>query len=105
MSLDKTKGIVYCTGMKKRIGIESQLRQAIKESGMSRNQLALKSGVDPAQLSYFVNGKRSLTLTSAEKIAEVLELELKAKKKKRISVGFALGRKTTKVVIGKKKAK
>jgi len=67
--------------MSKRKGIESQLRQAILESDLTRNQLSIKSGVDPAQLSYFIHGKRSLTLKSAEKIAEVLKLELKPKKK------------------------
>ena len=70
--------------MKRKIeGIESQLRQAILKSGMSRNQLSIKSGVDPAQLCYFVQGKRTLTLRSAEKIAKVLGLELKEKKKAR----------------------
>ena len=62
-------------------GIESQLRQAIQESNMSRNQISIKSGVDPAQLCYFVQGKRTLTLKSAEKIARFLELELKPIKK------------------------
>jgi len=61
-------------------GIEYQLRQAIRQAGMSRNQLSMKSGVDPAQLCYFMQGKRSLTLRSAEKIAKVLELELKKRK-------------------------
>ena len=70
-------------GMKwKNKGIEYQLREAIKKSGMSRNQLSIKSGVDPAQLCYFVQGKRSLTLRSAEKVAEALGLELKPKKRK-----------------------
>ena len=66
----------------KRKGIESQLRQAILDSGLSRYQISKLSGVDKSQLSYFVHGKRSLTLTSAEKIAEVLGLELKSKIKK-----------------------
>ena len=64
-------------------GIESQLRQAILDAKISRNQLSKMSGVDPAQLCYFVQGKRTLTLKSAEKIAEVLGLELKPKKKGR----------------------
>ncbi|MHC4639401.1 MAG: helix-turn-helix domain-containing protein [Planctomycetota bacterium] len=68
---------------KKVKGIEAQLREAIMQSGMSRNQLSIKSGVDPAQLCYFVQGKRSLTLKSAEKIANVLGLELKPIKKAR----------------------
>lgn len=92
-------------GMKrKNKGIEYQLREAIKKSGMSRNQLSIKSGVDPAQLCYFVQGKRTLTLKSAEKIAEVLGLELKPKKNKG-KIDFEFGRKTTKVVIGKKKTR
>jgi transcriptional regulator with XRE-family HTH domain len=63
-------------------GLESQLRLAILESGISRNQLSIMSGVDPAQLCYFVQGKRSLTLRSAEKIAAALGLELRPVKKK-----------------------
>ena len=64
-------------GSGKAKGIESQLRQAIQEAPISRNQLSIKSGVDPAQLCYFVQGKRTLTLRSAEKIAEALGLELR----------------------------
>ena len=56
------------------------MREAIENSGMSRNQLSQLSGVDPAQLCYFTQGKRSLTLKSAEKIADVLGLELKPKR-------------------------
>ena len=70
--------------MEKKIkGLESQLRQAILESGMNRNQISKESDVDRAQLCYFVQGKRTLTLKSAEKIAEVLGLELRPKKKVR----------------------
>lgn len=64
-------------------GLESQLRKAIQEAEISRNQLAIKSGVDPAQLCYFVQGKRTLTLKSAEKVAQVLNLELRPVKRKR----------------------
>jgi len=70
-------------GSGKAKGIESQLRQAILEANMSRNQLSIMSGVDPAQLSYFVRGKRTLTLQSAERIAQVLGLELVQKKRKK----------------------
>jgi transcriptional regulator with XRE-family HTH domain len=69
-------------GSRKVKGIESQLRQAIQEAQISRNRLSILSGIDPAQLCYFVQGKRTLTLKSAEKIAEVLGLELVSKKKK-----------------------
>lgn len=52
------------------------------ESDMSRYQIAKISGVSQAQLSFFVNEIRSLTLPVAAKIAEVLGLELRPKKKK-----------------------
>ena len=81
LSVDNRPMSWYNTPMKrKNKGIEYQLRQAIKQANMSRNQISIKSGVDPAQLCYFMQGKRSLTLRSAEKIAEVLKLELKKRK-------------------------
>jgi antitoxin component HigA of HigAB toxin-antitoxin module len=64
-------------------GLEAPLRQAMAESGRSQRQLAALAGVDPAQVSYFMQGKRSLTLRSAEKIAAVLGLELVQTKKAR----------------------
>ena len=58
------------------------LREAIKGSGLNITRLAELSGVDKGQISRFVNEERTLTLESAEKIAKVLKLELKPKKKK-----------------------
>ena len=62
--------------------IEQKLRKAIVKSKMSRYKISQLSGVGEAQLSLFVNGKRTLTLTSAGKVAKVLGLDLKPKKKK-----------------------
>lgn len=62
--------------------IEQKLREAILKSKMSRYKISQLSGVGEAQLSLFVNGKRTLTLTSAAKIAEVLGLDLKTKRGK-----------------------
>lgn len=62
--------------------IEQRLRRAVLESEFSRYQIAKISGVSQAQLSFFVNEIRSLTLPVAAKIAEVLGLELRPKKKK-----------------------
>ena len=64
--------------------IEKQLKQAMKDSGMTCAEIVRKSNnqLSEAQLSYFVNGKRSLTLPAAAKLAKVLGLELKPKKKK-----------------------
>ena len=56
-----------------------ELRKAIVESGYTQNQLSELSGVNRAQINRFVKDERTLTLESAEKIAEVLKLELKPK--------------------------
>ena len=85
--------------------IEKRLKQALIESKVSRYRIAKESGLTESQLSYFVNGKRTLTLPAAAKLAKVLGLELKPKKKKGKLIGFGFGRKTTKFVIGKKKAR
>ena len=67
---------------KEKTDIESKLRDAIIKSDLSRYRISQLSGVSEAQLSLFVNNKRTLTLTSAAKVAEALKLELKPIKKK-----------------------
>jgi plasmid maintenance system antidote protein VapI len=57
--------------------IEVQLREAILGSGISCYEIAKRAGVTNSQLSLFINHQRSLTLTSAAKIARVLGLELR----------------------------
>ena len=61
--------------------IEKQLKQALVDSGMNCAEISRKSKLSEAQLSYFINGKRSLTLPAAAKLAKVLGFELKPKKK------------------------
>ena len=63
--------------MSKCKNIEQQLLRALLGSAMSRYQIAKNSGLSQAQLSYFVNGKRSLTLPAAAKLAQALGLELR----------------------------
>jgi transcriptional regulator with XRE-family HTH domain len=53
-----------------------QLRQAIRSSGESLNQLGERSGLDSARLSRFMRGERDLTLSAAEKLCDVLGLHL-----------------------------
>jgi plasmid maintenance system antidote protein VapI len=62
--------------------IEQKLRDAIVKSEMSRYRISQLSGVGEAQLSLFVNGKRTLTLSVAAKIAKTLGLELVVKNRK-----------------------
>jgi plasmid maintenance system antidote protein VapI len=63
--------------------IETQLRQAIINSELSRYRLSQMTGVPESVLCTFVNGKRSITMTTAAKLAKALELELRSKRKGR----------------------
>jgi transcriptional regulator with XRE-family HTH domain len=57
-------------------GLVEQLREAIRKSGESLNQLGERSGLDSARLSRFMRGERDLTLSAAEKLCQALGLEL-----------------------------
>lgn len=63
--------------------IERQLKQALIDSDMTRAEIARQSKLSEAQLSYFVNGKRSLTLPAAAELARVFGLELRPIKRSR----------------------
>lgn len=63
---------------RKQANIEEQLRGAILGCGMSRYRLSQVTGVAEAVLSNFVNGHRSLRLTTAAKLARALKLELRS---------------------------
>ena len=65
----------------KKLNIEEQLRQAIKNSKLTCYRISKLTDVAASQLSVFMSGKRTITLQTAAKIAEVLELELKPKDK------------------------
>ena len=67
---------------RKRPDIEEELRQAIINSGISRYRLSKLTGVNDAVLCNFVNRKRSVTMTTAAKLAKELGLSLRPDKKK-----------------------
>jgi transcriptional regulator with XRE-family HTH domain len=53
-----------------------KIREAIRDCGLSHNELARKSGVSQPQLSRFLTGERTLTLPAAAKVCEALGLRL-----------------------------
>lgn len=63
--------------MGKQIGLDEQLRRAVREAGLSTYGLAKGAGIDRAIAVRFMNAERSLTLTTASKIATLLGLELR----------------------------
>lgn len=56
--------------------ITEALRIAVKASEKSRYRLAKDSGLAESALSRLVSGERSVTIESAERLAEALGLEL-----------------------------
>jgi transcriptional regulator with XRE-family HTH domain len=45
-----------------------QLKSAIRDSGISLNELSKRCGVDHSQLSRFIRGERAISLAAAEKV-------------------------------------
>lgn len=56
--------------------IEKALKRAIIGSGLSYYRLGLETGVSDRGISWFIQGKRTLRLDIAAKLAAYLELEL-----------------------------
>ena len=60
-----------------------RLKAAIAESGLTRYKLAQAADVEESALSRFFHGKRSLSLEAASRLADVLNLELRPRRKAR----------------------
>lgn len=56
------------------------LRQAVLDSRMTVNAVAVAAGVPQPVLHRFMNGERDLTLRSVQKLADYLQLELRPRK-------------------------
>ncbi len=63
--------------------LEEQMKRAIEAAGFSRYVLAKRSGVSEGVLSNFMTGRRTITLETAAKLADVLEIELRPVKQAR----------------------
>jgi transcriptional regulator with XRE-family HTH domain len=55
-----------------------QLKRIIRNCGMTRYQLAQRSGVAQAVLSNFMTGKRGMTTDTLDKLTPVLGLKMSA---------------------------
>lgn len=59
-----------------RVPLADAIRRAIRESGMSFNELGRLAGIDPGQLSRFASGSRDLTTAVASRVCLALGYEL-----------------------------
>jgi hypothetical protein len=56
--------------------VVEDLREAIRRSGQSLNQISKLSGIDSGRLSRFMRGQRDLTFTAAGRVCDALCLRL-----------------------------
>lgn len=56
--------------------LSDQIRDAIRRSEMSQNEIARQSQIDGGTLSKFVTGERGLSLESIERLAVTLNLQI-----------------------------
>jgi len=63
--------------------VTKQMHRILAECGLSRYEIAKRSGVSEATLSRFVNRQQGLSTDTLDKLAEVLNLELTTKRPKR----------------------
>jgi hypothetical protein len=82
--------------------ILENIAKVIEKSGKSRYQISKDTDVDQAVLCRIVSGG-SCSIETADILCKYFGLELKPKKKRGKLIAFKFGRKTAKVVIGKKK--
>ena len=59
------------------------IQQAIRDSGLSINEVARRAGVDAGALSRFMRNERNMILPQIEKLCRVLELSLQLTRKSR----------------------
>ena len=56
--------------------LSAQMRSLVKASGRPQRQIADATGIDPASLSRFVRGKRSLSQSAWDALGRFFSLEL-----------------------------
>jgi len=82
-TLDDTSSTAYNQSMTKRQTkkLTDQLRQLIDDSGLTRYQIAKKTGIDESALAKFYNGHRGLSMEGLNALGEYLELTIVMRRK------------------------
>ena len=65
---------------KERVKLSEQVRRAVAESGMSRYAICKAIGMHESVMSRFMNGKGGLQQDSLDALADLLELDIVARK-------------------------
>jgi transcriptional regulator with XRE-family HTH domain len=60
-----------------------RLRRAIRECGMTRYAISVRTGIDQATLSRFMTGERGLSLRAIDKLMDSLGLEIRPRRERK----------------------
>ena len=72
---------MVCMARRSRTTLIDQMRQAVLDADMTRNEISRQTGIDKASLSRFVHGERGLSDEAINLIGELLNLEIVVRKK------------------------
>lgn len=78
--IDSRYFIAYLSGMKT---LSDKMREVIRDSGMSQDEIANAIGISAGILSRFMRAERSMNLATAEKLAKFFQLELREVREQR----------------------
>ena len=67
---------------KKRLGLTDQIRQAVDASGLSRYRICKALGIPESSMSRFMSGRTGLSLENLDALAELLDLNITASKRR-----------------------
>jgi len=61
--------------------LTDQIREAVRQSGLTHYRICQETGIDKASMSKFVSGERGLSLAHLDKLAALLGLRITWKRK------------------------
>ncbi len=68
---------------KRRVKLSEQIRRAVKASGLSQYRISKELDVSESTISRFVSGKGGLSMEYLDALADLLELNIAATRKRR----------------------
>ena len=69
--------------MGKRLTVTDQIRRLVDSCGMSRYEIAKRTGIDQSAMSRFMSGERGLSSTALDALGELLDLQVVVRRAKR----------------------
>jgi transcriptional regulator with XRE-family HTH domain len=60
-----------------------RLRQAVRESEMTRYAISVRTGIDQGTLCRFIRGERGISLDSVDRLMDCLGLEIRQRRKRK----------------------